>query len=101
MLKIITTVREETESIRVHLYGQFTEEYVPEVEKVLSGRDACPRKVVLELSHVTFVDREAMRFLCGTKSRNISVENVPSYVTRWIEQENRCGPAPTPALRKK
>ena len=101
MLKIITTVREETESIRVHLYGQFTGEYVPEVEKVLAGQDACPWKVVLDLLHVTFVDREAMKFLCGTKSREIAVENIPSYVTRWIEQEFRCGPASTPDLRKK
>ena len=53
MLKIITTVREETESIRVHLYGQFTGEYVPEVEKVLTGQDKCPREVVLDLANVT------------------------------------------------
>jgi len=39
---------------------------------------------------VTFVDRKAMEFLCGVKSRVI-IENVPSYVLRWIEQEFRCG----------
>ena len=101
MLKIITTVREETESIRVHLYGEFTGEYVPEVEKVLVGQGTCPRKVVLDLTHVTLVDREAMKFLCGAMSRDIALENAPSYVTRWIEQESRCGPASTPAPRKK
>jgi hypothetical protein len=31
-----------------------------------------------------------MEFLCGVKSRVI-IENVPSYVLRWIEQEFRCG----------
>ena len=101
MLKIITTVREDAESIKVHLYGQFTGEYVPEVEKVLVGQGTCPWKVVLDLSHVTFVDREAMKFLCGTESRDIVVDNVPPYVTRWIEQESRCGPTSASNLRKK
>jgi len=36
------------------------------------------------------VDRKAMEFLCSVKSRVI-IENVPSYVLRWIEQEFRCG----------
>jgi ABC-type transporter Mla MlaB component len=92
MLKI-TTVRENPESLRVHLCGQFTGEYIPELEKVLSEQNQEIRKIALDLSGVTFVDREAMVFLCGAKSRNIPIENIPSYVTRWIEQEGRCNPA--------
>ena len=89
MLKI-TTVR-ETESLRVHLCGQFTGEYVPELQKALSTENIEPGKIALDLSNVTFVDREAMVFLCGAKSRNVAIENIPSYVIRWIEQEYRCG----------
>jgi hypothetical protein len=89
VLKIITTVRENLESIRVYLYGKFTGEYIPEIEKALSGRSVSTRKVTLDLSNVTFVDREAMKFLCDAKSGNIAVENIPSYVKRWIEQESR------------
>ena len=44
-------------------------------------------KVALDLMHVTFVDRAAMEFLAAAKSSKIKIENVPSYVTRWIEQE--------------
>jgi hypothetical protein len=36
-----------------------------------------------------------MMFLRGVKSANVAVENTPSYVTRWIEQEGRRGPAPS------
>jgi len=86
----ITTVR-ETESLRVHLCGQFTGEYVPELQKALSTENVEPGKIALDLSNVTFVDREAMVFLCGAKSRNVAIENIPSYVIRWIEQEYRCG----------
>jgi anti-anti-sigma regulatory factor len=84
----ITTTRSEAESVRVHLCGQLTGEYVPELERALSP-DSAPR-IALDMSDVTFVDRKAMEFLCGVKSR-VSIENIPSYVRRWIEQEFRCG----------
>jgi len=89
----ITTVRENPQSLRVHLYGQFTGEYVPELEKALSVESTEVRKLALDLSDVTFVDREAMMFLCGARSRNVLIENIPSYVIRWIEVEGRCGPS--------
>ena len=93
MLKIITTVRDNPESVTVHLYGQFTGEYVAEVEKALTGRGANGHRVTLNLANVTFVDRAGMMFLCGVKSGNVAVENMPSYVTRWIEQEGRLNSA--------
>lgn len=89
MLKIIT-VQENPESLRVQLYGQFTGEYIQELERALTEQSAATGKVALDLSNVTFVDRAGMKFLCGAKSRNIAVENIPSYVMRWIEQESRC-----------
>jgi hypothetical protein len=89
----ITTVREKPTSIRVHLCGQFTGEYVAELEKVLTESTEAER-IALDLRNVTFVDREAMVFLCGAKSNEVSIENIPSYVTRWIEQEGRCGIRP-------
>ena len=90
MLKI-TSVRESPESLKVSLCGQFTGEYVPELQKALSPENAEAQHIALDLSNVTFVDREAMVFLCGARSRNVAIENIPSYVTRWIEQEGRCG----------
>ncbi len=41
---------------------------------------------------MTFVDREAMVFLFTVTSKNIVIENIPSYVLRWIQQERQCGP---------
>jgi anti-anti-sigma regulatory factor len=84
----ITTSRIEAQALRVYLCGQLTGEYVPELEKALDP-DAAP-EIALDMSNVTFVDRTAMEFLCGVKAR-ISIENIPSYVMRWIEQEFRCG----------
>jgi anti-anti-sigma regulatory factor len=84
----ITTIRKESEAVTVCLCGQLTGEYVPELQKALSPEVAL--HISLDMSNVTFVDRKAMEFLCGVKARVI-IENVPSYVMRWIEQEFRCG----------
>jgi len=86
MLKIMKQA-ENAGISRVSLHGHFTSEYVPEVERALSENGCKAGKVALDLTNVTFVDRAAMEFLSRAKSKKIRIENIPSYVTRWIEQE--------------
>lgn len=87
MLKIMKQM-ESAKLVRVILHGGFTGAYIPEVGKALSENGCVKGKVALDLMNVTFVDREAMEFLRRAISRKkIAIENVPSYVTRWIEQE--------------
>ena len=86
MLKI-TKEAENAQISRVSLHGHFTGEYVSEVEKALSGNGCKGGTLALDLRNVTFVDRTAMEFLRRAKSKKIRIENTPSYVTRWIEQE--------------
>jgi anti-anti-sigma regulatory factor len=86
MLKITKKI-ENTKWIRLNLHGHFTAEYVPEVEKTLLSNGHKGGEVTLDLRNVTFVDRAAMEFLRATKLTNIKIENTPSYVTRWLEQE--------------
>ena len=70
------------------MHGSFTGEYVSEVEKALLENGCKRGKVALDLMNVTFVDREVMELLgIAISRRTIAIENIPSYVTRWIEQE--------------
>ena len=85
MLKI--TKQAENARNTVSLHGHFTGEYVSEVEKALSENGCKRGNVALDLRNVTFVDRLAMEFLRRVKSKKIRIDNTPSYVTRWIEQE--------------
>ena len=87
MLKI-TTTRSETDSLTVYLWGDLTVEYVPELQTVLNP-DAAPQ-IILDMTHLMFLDRKALEYLCGVKSR-IVIQNVPSWIKLWIEQEFRCG----------
>jgi hypothetical protein len=86
MLKI-TLQTEIPEIVRVSLSGHFTSEYVPEVEKALVWNGNKSKDCVLDLLNVTFVDRPAMEFLCAAQSRKIKLENLPSWVKRWIQLE--------------
>ena len=86
MLKI-TKQTESTNLVRVKLHGSLTGDYVPEVEKALSENGCNKGNVALDLMNVTFVDREAMEVLrIAISRRKIAIENIPSYVKRWIEQ---------------
>ena len=85
MLKI--TKQAENDRIKVSLHGQFTGQYIPEVEKALSENGCKASTVALDLRYVTLVDRTAMEFLSRVDSKKIMIENTPSYVTRWMEQE--------------
>ena len=87
MLKI-TKQTESGKLVRVNLHGAFAGHYIPEVEKALSQNGCNKGKVALDLMNVTFVDRVAMEFLRRAILRKkIAIVNIPSYVTRWIEQE--------------
>ena len=89
MLKI-TLLQDGEESLKIRLSGQFTEEYLAEIDCLLGLKPTGCSAVLLDLADVTFVDRAAMLFLCSAKARNIGIENCPSYVNRWIDQEGLC-----------
>ena len=92
MLKI-TPIRNTEKTLEIRLCGHLTKEYVPELEQLLGGNPTALETISLNLANVTFVDRESMVFLCSAKAKNIAIENCPSYVTRWMQQERICGPS--------
>jgi ABC-type transporter Mla MlaB component len=87
----ITPTRDSENSLRIRLCGQLTKEYLPEIERLLNDEGSADQTTSLELANVTFVDRAAMVFLCSAKARNIAIDNCPSYVIRWMQQERICG----------
>jgi len=86
VLKIIPVRNQK--SLKLQLCGRLTEEYLPEIERLLAEEPIAHSARSLDLADVTFVDRAAMLFILCARNRNVAVENCPSYVNRWIEQEN-------------
>jgi anti-anti-sigma regulatory factor len=99
MLKI-TRDAENVGTLRVSLCGRFTGEYIHEVKKALSPNGNKAQRLALDLTNVTFVDRQAMEFLTAAQSRNIKIDNLPSYVTRWMQQEAVNGSNASGAAKK-
>jgi hypothetical protein len=99
MLKI-TRDHENIGTLTVNLCGGFTSEYILEVKKALSSKGTKVQRLALDLTNVTFVDRQAMEFLTAAQSRNIKIDNLPSYVTRWMQQEAANGSSSSSAANK-
>jgi len=45
--------------------------------------------MVLDLSDVTLVNRDAVEFLARVESAGVGLVNCPDYVRRWIVAENK------------
>jgi len=67
------------------LSGRIEAGNVSELHELLNA-EAKAIEVMLDLTEVKLVDREAIRFLAECKARGIGLKDCPSYIRRWIEQ---------------
>jgi anti-anti-sigma regulatory factor len=67
----------------VALTGSVSEAVLPEIHRLMNG----DRRVALDLSEVTLMDRTAARFFAEQVQRGIELVDCPSYLKRWILRE--------------
>jgi len=82
MLKIEKLAEEETTVLR--LVGRITAQHLEELRELIA--DAEPR-VKLDLSEVTLVDVDVIRFLGNQERRGVQLVNCSRYVRDWIQRE--------------
>ena len=68
------------------LSGRIEIEDVAELQRLLA-LELADCNLVLDLSDVTLVDREAVKFLLHCEADSIELENCPPYIREWIQQE--------------
>ena len=68
----------------LRLSGQFQAEHIAELRKQL--QDNGPR-VVLDLTEVTVVDVEVVRFFGACEANGVSVVHCPRYIREWMNRE--------------
>ena len=68
------------------LAGRIRAEQVPELRALLMPElsDCC---VVLDLTNLLLVDRDAVRFLIQSEAEGIALRNCSPYIREWIKQE--------------
>ena len=82
VLKIEKLAEEETTVLR--LVGRITAQHLEELRELIA--DAEPR-VKLDLSEVTLVDVDVIRFLGNQERRSVQLVNCSRYVREWIQRE--------------
>src|SRR5215813_14603002 len=86
MLKIDESSNGCTKTLR--LSGRFRSDLIAFVRSVMS--DGCALKA-LDLSEVTLVDLEVVRFLISCENEGIELVQCPRYVREWILRERAEG----------
>jgi anti-anti-sigma regulatory factor len=67
------------------LSGEMNQDHTEELQTLL-GAEA-PAPVLLDLTDVTLVDRETVRFLARAEAAGVALVNCPEYVRSWIATE--------------
>jgi hypothetical protein len=73
---------------RLRLIGRIQSNHIASVQSVMS--DGCARKI-LDLSEVSLVDLEVVRFLIRCEDEGIELVQCPPYVREWIRRERAEG----------
>ena len=74
------------------LSGAIREGDVAVLEQVLTAEQN-GKPLVLDLKHVTSVDRPAVRLLGRYRQAGTALENCPAYIRDWVEREFEAGEA--------
>jgi hypothetical protein len=82
MLKI---QRATNEQVVFTLSGRMDAENVAELKGLIESEAG--GRIVLELSDLTLVDREAVKFLERCETNRVNLENCPAYIREWIARE--------------
>ncbi len=82
-LKIQKHINED--NARFNLCGQIDATELPELQRLLAAAEQ--KYMVLDLTEVKLVDREALRFLVRCQENGIHIENCPAYIREWLAIE--------------
>ena len=83
MLKI---QRSSNGEVTYTLSGQIEEEDIAELEAVIRS-EVKGRRIVLDLTDLTLVGRDAIAFLDHCEVNGIALKNCPAYIREWIKSE--------------
>lgn len=84
MIRIETSERRDL--VTFALSGRIQAEDLPELKRVM---ESYSKPVVLDLTGVKLVDREAITFLAYLETDNVTITNCSPYIHEWIRRERK------------
>ena len=78
---------EDTGRVTFTLSGRIEAEELAELQKLIKSEvGATSKAIVLDLTDVKLLHREAVKFLATCETDGTELRNCPSYVREWIEK---------------
>lgn len=75
---------EAMETIRLLLAGKMNANGLGELRRELEEARRMRKRVVLDLSEVTLVDRQSIEFLSEQSLEQVRLVNTPCYIQPWL-----------------
>ncbi len=69
----------------LRLVGRINAEHLDELNNLIGNAE--PKVVKLDLSEVTLVDVDVVRFLGGQERRGVELDKCSPYIREWIQRE--------------
>jgi ABC-type transporter Mla MlaB component len=82
MIRIETSERRDL--VTLALSGRIQAEDLPELKRVMQSYS---KPLVLDLTGVKLIDRDAVRFLAKLETDNATITNCSRYIREWILRE--------------
>jgi hypothetical protein len=70
----------------LRLNGKFGQDSIPELEHSIVEARELHRRIYIDLSEVTLVDRKAVEYISEQAAQDVKLVNCPVYLRRWIKQ---------------
>jgi anti-anti-sigma regulatory factor len=74
---------------KLRLSGRIQSDLIGGIRSAIN--DGCERKIILDLSEVTLVDLDTVRFLISCEDEGVELVQCPPYVREWILRERAEG----------
>ena len=78
----------DRDSVTFRMSGHLEAAHLVEIQKALAD-EGMDENVVLDLSEVTVIAQEAVRFLAHFGVSHIDLHKCPTYIRQWIAQEKK------------
>ena len=79
----MTVLTEQSGSITLGVGGNVCKDALPAISRLIALEQK-RRRVLLDLSEVTLLDQEAVRFFRDRMKRGVELINCPRYIQHWI-----------------
>lgn len=82
--KIVAEQHPADQTVTLLLNGKFGEDALPELAQSILEARCTHRRIYLDLSEVTLLDRKAAEYFSQQAGPDLKLVNCPIYLRRWI-----------------